>query len=350
MALARDVHLRATARRGGRRAAAALEGVRVYASDQTHFSIGRALDELGFPPETLAVVPADERLPAPRRSRSPRRSPRDRAAGLVPFAIAAVAGSTNTGSVDAVAELADLAAARAPVAPRRRGVRRGGPALAARRRPRRRTSSGRTRSRSTRTSGSSRRTTSAASGPRRRALAQAFGGRRPEYYRGGERRGHGATASRRCTTTRDQLNFYELGLRGHPALARAEALAVLEARRDAGLRAPRRGERSTSRSTWPRRIAASDDFEALPAEPGCRSSASGICPAAGRGRSAAPPSELDAHQDASSTRSRRRARAGCTRPACAARPTSAPGSSTRRRRRRTSTTCSSVFGELASTV
>src|SRR4029078_13577414 len=36
---------------------------------------------------------------------------RDRAAGLTPFAIAAVAGSTNTGSVDAIDELADVAGA-----------------------------------------------------------------------------------------------------------------------------------------------------------------------------------------------------------------------------------------------
>src|SRR5581483_1529762 len=35
----------------------------------------------------------------------------DRAAGLRPFCIAAVAGSTNTGSVDDVPALADLAAA-----------------------------------------------------------------------------------------------------------------------------------------------------------------------------------------------------------------------------------------------
>ena len=35
---------------------------------------------------------------------------RDRAAGLTPFAIACVAGSTNTGSVDAIGELADVAA------------------------------------------------------------------------------------------------------------------------------------------------------------------------------------------------------------------------------------------------
>ena len=39
------------------------------------------------------------------------RWPRDRAAGLTPFAIAAVAGSTNTGSVDAIGELADVAEA-----------------------------------------------------------------------------------------------------------------------------------------------------------------------------------------------------------------------------------------------
>src|SRR4029078_8270310 len=36
---------------------------------------------------------------------------RDRAAGLTPFAIAAVAGSTNTGSVHAIGALADVAEA-----------------------------------------------------------------------------------------------------------------------------------------------------------------------------------------------------------------------------------------------
>jgi glutamate/tyrosine decarboxylase-like PLP-dependent enzyme len=32
----------------------------VYASDQTHFSIARALDLLGFPSESLRIVPSDE--------------------------------------------------------------------------------------------------------------------------------------------------------------------------------------------------------------------------------------------------------------------------------------------------
>ena len=38
----------------------ALEGVRVYASDQAHFSIDRGLSLLGFPEETLRVLPSDE--------------------------------------------------------------------------------------------------------------------------------------------------------------------------------------------------------------------------------------------------------------------------------------------------
>ncbi len=108
MALVRDVHLRALTGASRPPRGAALEGVRVYASDQTHFSIARALDELGFPPETLVSVPSDDRF---RLHAAPvaEAIAKDRAAGLRPVAIAAVAGSTNTGSVDLVPELADLA-------------------------------------------------------------------------------------------------------------------------------------------------------------------------------------------------------------------------------------------------
>ena len=108
MALVRDVHLPALTGAARPPRGAALEGVRVYASDQTHFSIARALDELGFPPETLVVVPADDRF---RLHAAPvaEAIARDRAAGHLPIAIAAVAGSTNTGSVDLVPELATLA-------------------------------------------------------------------------------------------------------------------------------------------------------------------------------------------------------------------------------------------------
>ena len=108
MALVRDVHLRALTGASRPPRGAVLESVRVYASDQTHFSIARALDELGFPPETLVSVPSDERF---RLHAAPvaEAIANDRAAGLRPVAIAAVAGSTNTGSVDLVPELADLA-------------------------------------------------------------------------------------------------------------------------------------------------------------------------------------------------------------------------------------------------
>ena len=105
---ARDIHLARLLGLDEPPRAGALEGTRVYASDQAHFSIARAIDVLGFPPETLRIVPSDERF---RLHASPvaEAVAEDRAAGLVPFAIAAVAGSTNTGSVDLTGELADLA-------------------------------------------------------------------------------------------------------------------------------------------------------------------------------------------------------------------------------------------------
>jgi glutamate/tyrosine decarboxylase-like PLP-dependent enzyme len=85
-----------------------LERVRVYASDQSHFSIARALGVLGFPDDTLVVIDSDERF---RLQAGPvaEAIERDRAAGLTPLAIAAVAGSTNTGSVDDTPGLADVA-------------------------------------------------------------------------------------------------------------------------------------------------------------------------------------------------------------------------------------------------
>ena len=108
MTLSRDIHLRQLLGLPRAPRGRELEGVRVYASDQAHFSIERALDVLGFPTETLHVVPSDDRF---RLQGAALRAAiaEDRRAGLRPFAIAAVAGSTNTGSVDCVGELADIA-------------------------------------------------------------------------------------------------------------------------------------------------------------------------------------------------------------------------------------------------
>ena len=142
MALVRDVHLAAARGLAAPPRGAALEGARVYTSDQTHFSIARALDELGFPPETLVVLPTDDRFrlhPEPVAEAIAR----DRAAGLTPIAISAVAGSTNTGSVDLIERARGRRRTRGPLVPRRRGVRGGGPALGPRRVPRSRPRAGR---------------------------------------------------------------------------------------------------------------------------------------------------------------------------------------------------------------
>jgi glutamate/tyrosine decarboxylase-like PLP-dependent enzyme len=108
LATARDVHARRLlgleeVPRSGR-----LDGLRVYTSDQAHFSIERGLDLLGFPPETLVVLPSDERFRL-RADPVADAIAADRADGFTPLCIAAVAGSTNTGAVDDVPGLADLA-------------------------------------------------------------------------------------------------------------------------------------------------------------------------------------------------------------------------------------------------
>ena len=107
LTVARDVHL--TKLLGGAPPrGAGLANARVYASDQAHFSVERAIDLLGFPEGTLRIVPSDDAF---RLQAAPVAAAvaDDRAAGLTPFAICAVAGSTNTGSIDDVTALADLA-------------------------------------------------------------------------------------------------------------------------------------------------------------------------------------------------------------------------------------------------
>ncbi len=108
MNVARDVHLRRVRGLDGPPRGADLDAARVYVSDQAHFSIKRSLDTLGFPEDTLVKVGTDEML---RLEAAPvaEAIARDRDAGLAPFALVATAGTTNTGAVDALPELADLA-------------------------------------------------------------------------------------------------------------------------------------------------------------------------------------------------------------------------------------------------
>jgi aromatic-L-amino-acid decarboxylase len=78
-----------------------------YLSDQTHSSIARALTALGFSPEHIHVLPSDADL---RLAIADLRHAiaTDRRNGRQPRFVIATAGTTNTGAVDPLPELADL--------------------------------------------------------------------------------------------------------------------------------------------------------------------------------------------------------------------------------------------------
>jgi aromatic-L-amino-acid decarboxylase len=293
MTLARDLHLGKLRGLDGPPRGADLQNARVYTSDQTHFSIARALDELGFPPETLVVLPADNDFRL-RGAPVAAAVARDRAAGMTPFAIAAVAGSTNTGSVDAIGELADVAAAE-DLWLHVDAAYGGGARLSVRDRNR---------------VADLDRADSVTVDPHkwffqaydiggllvrdRRALGAVFGGRAPEYYRGGEAP---EAATRRATTAAattdhrdDQLNFYKLGFEG---TRRWRALKLWMTWKHLGTTGfGRLIEANDDLAAYlAARCAEATDFEAIPAVP----ELSVVCfrhrPAALDG------AELDAHQD-----------------------------------------------------
>lgn len=80
----------------------------LYASDQVHHSVLKAARLAGFPARNVRAVASDERF----RIRIPeleRRIAEDRDRGAQPFLIVANAGATNTGAVDDLEALADVA-------------------------------------------------------------------------------------------------------------------------------------------------------------------------------------------------------------------------------------------------
>ena len=297
MALARDLHLGRLRGLDRPPRGAALEGARVYTSDQTHFSIARALDELGMPPETLVVLPADDDFHL-RGAPVAEAVARDRAAGLTPFALAAVAGSTNTGSVDAIGELADVAVAEDlwfHVDAAYGGAAR----LSARDRDR---------------VPHLDRADSVTLDPHKwffqaydiggllvrdgRALSAVFGGRAPEYYRGGETTAATPADERddRHDAHADQLNFYKLSFEG---TRRWRALKLWMTWKHLGTTGfGRLIEANDDLAAYLARACGdADDLEALPAEP----ELSVVCfrhlPGGVAAARELDPALLDAHQD-----------------------------------------------------
>jgi aromatic-L-amino-acid/L-tryptophan decarboxylase len=81
----------------------------VYCADQAHSSVGRAARVLGFRSDQVHIIPSDDhfrlRVDALRTAIES-----DVAAGRQPLLVSAAAGSTNTGAVDPLHEIADLCA------------------------------------------------------------------------------------------------------------------------------------------------------------------------------------------------------------------------------------------------
>ncbi len=263
MTLARDLHLAKVRGLSAAPRGSDLENARVYTSDQTHFSIARALDELGFPASTLVTLPADDAFHL-RGAAVARAISRDRAAGLTPFAIAAVAGSTNTGSVDAIGELADVAATEG-LWLHVDAAYGGGARLSHR-------DAGRVPD--------LHRADSITLDPHkwffqaydiggllvrdRRALAAVFGGQSPEYYRGGET--PESPDPEAADDHGDQLNFYKLSFEG---TRRWRALKLWMTWKHLGTSGfGRLIEANNDHAAYlAARCAEADDFEAHPAVP-----------------------------------------------------------------------------------
>ncbi len=95
------------------RAPANAQGVRggvVYASEQAHMSIGKAVALLGLGRDNLRLVPTDGALRM-RVDLLEAAIARDEAEGRLPIAIVSCAGTVATGAIDPLAEIADVASA-----------------------------------------------------------------------------------------------------------------------------------------------------------------------------------------------------------------------------------------------
>lgn len=102
---ARDAHAHEDVRRDG------LNGLPLvlYTSEEAHATIAEAADILGLGEQAARAIPTDEALRM-RVDALAAAVADDLAAGLKPFAVAATAGTTATGAIDPLPEIADLCA------------------------------------------------------------------------------------------------------------------------------------------------------------------------------------------------------------------------------------------------
>src|SRR5262249_27093279 len=80
----------------------------IYVSDQTHHSVQKAALLAGFPPDNVRSIPSDERFRI-RVDLLEQRILEDRESERLPFMIVGNAGTTNTGAVDDLPALAEIA-------------------------------------------------------------------------------------------------------------------------------------------------------------------------------------------------------------------------------------------------
>jgi aromatic-L-amino-acid decarboxylase len=80
----------------------------VYASEQCHYSIDKSVDLLGLGRESLRKIPTDKYFHI-RTDTLREEIDKDRAAGRIPCCIVGVAGTTSTGVIDPLEELAAIA-------------------------------------------------------------------------------------------------------------------------------------------------------------------------------------------------------------------------------------------------
>lgn len=80
----------------------------IYLSDQTHISNSKALHIAGFSAEQMRIIPTDEKFRMNVQTLA-QAIQADRQNGRYPFLIVASCGSTNTGSIDPLNRLADIA-------------------------------------------------------------------------------------------------------------------------------------------------------------------------------------------------------------------------------------------------